>query len=80
MERLVSPNKVMGVKQVKNAVLRETASVVYIAQDVDKGILDEIIELCKEKKIETVLVSTRKELAKHCKIDVPCAVAALIND
>lgn len=80
MERLVSPSKVMGVKQTKNAVLQNMAKVVYLAGDADIGFLDEIICLCREKGTEMVYVSTRKELSKHCKIEVPCAVAAIIND
>ena len=80
MERLVSPSKVMGVKQTKNALLQNMAKVVYLAEDVEFGFLDEIICLCREKEVETVYVSTRKELSKHCKIDVPCAVAAIVND
>ena len=80
MERLVSPNKVMGVKQTKNALLQNRAKVVYLAEDVDVGFLDEIICLCREKGLETVSVPTRKELSKHCKIEVPCAVAAIISD
>ncbi len=80
MERLVSPSKVMGVKQTKNAILKNIAKVVYLAEDADVGFLDEIICLCREKGVETVCVSTRKELSKHCKIEVPCAVAAIIND
>ena len=80
MKRLVSPSKVMGVKQTKNAVLQNKALVVYFARDVDIGILDEIISLCRDKGIETVPVSSKKELAKLCKIDVPCAVASIINE
>ena len=80
MERLVSPNKVMGVKQTKNALLQSRAKVVYLTEDADVGFLDEIICLCREKGTETVFVPTRKELSKHCKIEVPCAVAAIISD
>ena len=80
MKRLLSPDKVVGIKQTRNAVLQDRAAVVYLAEDAALGMLDEIIELCKDKKIEQVFVPTRRELAKHCKIDVPCAGAAVLND
>ena len=80
MQRLLSPNKVVGIKQTRNAVIHDRAAVVYFAEDAAFGMLDEIMEICKDKKIEQVFVPSRRELAKLCKIDVPCAVAVVLND
>ena len=80
MDRLLSPKRVAGLKQTKNAILSGSASVVYLADDVSDNIAEEVMSLCKESCIELVCGITRVELAKACKIEVPCAVAAVIDD
>lgn len=80
MERIASSAKVVGIKQTRNALSEKKARVVYTAEDVAPGMLDEIIKLCEAEKTERIVVPTRKELAKLCKVDVPCAAAALLND
>ena len=80
MDRLLSAKKVAGIKQTKNAIITGDAIVVYIAEDVDPSIKKEVSALCDENNIEIVSVGSRKELAKACKIDVPCAVAAVLKN
>ena len=40
MKRLLSPDKVVGMKQTRNAVLQDRAAVVYLAEDAALGMLD----------------------------------------
>ena len=80
MDRLLSAKKVAGIKQTKNAIITGDAIVVYIAEDVDPSIKKEVSVLCDENNIEIVSVGSRKELAKACRIDVPCAVAAVLKN
>ena len=80
MDRLVSAKKVAGIKQTKNAIIKGNAAVVYTADDADPAMVNEILKLCSECGVETVSVESRKELAKLCKIDVPCAVAAVLKN
>lgn len=79
MERLISHNKVAGIKQTRAAVKARDALVVYIAKDADLHMVSEIASLCEEMNIELVCEYTRKELAKACRIDVPCAAAAVLK-
>ena len=80
MKRLLSPNKVVGIKQTRNSVIDDRAKVVYLAEDTAPGMIDEIVDICKKKSVELVFVSSRRELARMCKVDVPCAAAAVLND
>ncbi len=79
MERLISHNKVVGIKQTKAALKAGGADVVYVAADAEPSLVAEIVELCEAGRTELVLGHTRKELAKACKIDVPCASAAVLK-
>ena len=79
MERLISHNKVAGIKQTKAAIMSDKAAVVYVACDADPCAVDGISILCGERGVEVVCGCTRKELAKACKIDVPCAAAAVLK-
>ncbi len=79
MERLISHNKVAGIKQTKAAVNSGKAMVVYIANDVDLHMVSGIASLCEEMNVELVCGYTRKELARACRIDVPCAAAAVLK-
>ncbi|MBQ2614487.1 MAG: ribosomal L7Ae/L30e/S12e/Gadd45 family protein [Clostridia bacterium] len=78
MERLHSAEKVVGLKQAKKAVLSGKAKLVYIAEDADPWVTDPLQRLCKEQGVEVLLVSSMKELAKACRVEVPTACAALL--
>ena len=79
MERLITPNKVAGIKQTKAAIKSQNALVVYVANDAAPQAVSEVVDLCKEVNVELVCDYTRKELAKACRIDVPCAAAAVLK-
>lgn len=79
MERLNNPNKVAGIKQTKAAIKTQNALVVFVANDAAPQAVSEVVDLCKEMKVELVCDYTRKELAKACRIDVPCAAAAVLK-
>lgn len=71
--------KVVGVNQVKKALLNKEAERVYIAKDAEKKVVDQIIQLCKETGIEIVYVDTMRELGQQCNIDVRAASAAILK-
>lgn len=79
MERLNSQNRVAGIKQTKNAVLAGNAEAVYLADDTDPSLAAEITALCREHGVEIIGGITRRELSKLCRIDVPCATAAVLK-
>ena len=60
MENLKHRNKVIGVKQVKNALKSGRADMVYVADDADTSVTQSIFEMCRENGIEPIIVETRK--------------------
>ena len=78
MERLRSlPHKV-GLKQSEKAIRQGKASLVYLATDADGWIKEALEKACSENKVPIQMVSSRKELAKACRVEVPAACAVLL--
>ncbi|NLY77629.1 MAG: 50S ribosomal protein L7ae-like protein [Tissierellia bacterium] len=71
--------RVVGTKQVKRALKNDKVEKVYVARDAEKRVVEEIIEICKNKGIEVVYVETMKKLGQQCNIDVRAASAALLK-
>lgn len=79
ISKLADHDKIVGAKQVKRALDTEEIQVVFIAEDAEESVTDEIEELCKDKKIQVIYVNNMKSLGDACGIDVNAAVAALIK-
>lgn len=79
MDRLSSSKKVVGIKQTKNAIKGNNAKCVYVANDADPSLTEQVFALCKEYNVEAVAEFSRKEIAKACRVDVPCTTAAIIK-
>ena len=77
---LNTPNKVVGVKQLKKALRDGSAKKVFVAQDADPKLTDPICESCKSAGVPMESVPTMAELGKACGIEVGAAVAALLRD
>lgn len=77
-ERLGDDKKVVGVNQVKRSILSSTVSVVYIAEDAETKVTNEILALCKKTQIPIIKVDTMKGLGNACGIDINAATAALL--
>ena len=77
--RLNTDKKVVGSKQVKGALAKGEAKIVYIAEDADKKIVKDIIQVCAEKQIQVIYVETMGKLGEACGIDVSAASAALLK-
>jgi len=77
LTNLKCSNKVVGIKQARRAINNNEVRAVYIAEDAEPKVIQEIINLCSEKFIEIIYVSSMKELGKACGIDVKAAVAAI---
>ncbi len=76
----VNKNKnIIGKKQTQRALIKDRASSVYIAENADKQVVKDIIEISNEKKIEIVYVDTMENLGKMFGIDVKAAVAATLK-
>lgn len=79
-ERLkAARRKTVGTKQTLKAVERGQAQVVFLAQDADERVLQELAELCRGKGIEIIYVESMTALGKACGIQVGAASAAIIE-
>lgn len=78
-EELKNKKNVIGKKQTIRALLNNKVEKVYIAEDADSHVTDEIISLCNEKDIEVSYISKMEELGKACGIDVNAAAAAVLK-
>lgn len=79
-ERLLSSRKkTVGAKQTLKAIERGQAKAVYVAKDADRFVIDPILQLSDAKGIPIIQVDTMQSLGKACRIEVGCAVAAIIE-
>lgn len=78
-ERLNTDSIVVGAKQVKRALIAQNARLVYVAEDAETKVVEDLIKLCKDGQIEIIYVDSMKNLGKACKIDINAATAALLK-
>lgn len=79
ISKLTDCNKIVGAKQVKRALKNEEIQTVFIAEDAEKDITNEIEQLCNNEDIQVIYIENMKKLGDACGIDVNAAVAALIK-
>lgn len=77
--KLKTENKVVGIKQVKRALTSHEVEILYIANDADQDIKDQILDLAKDDEMQVVELESMKELGHECGIDVGAATAALLK-
>ena len=70
---------IIGAKQVKNAIIADKVSQIFIASDSDTKIISPIVELSQKSGLPLFYVNTRKELVEMCKIEVKASCAATIK-
>ena len=67
----------VGVKQSMKAIQADRAAMVYIAEDADTYVINQVVELANQKSVQILKVNTMKELGRACKIDVGAAIAVI---
>lgn len=78
LKELANQTKIIvGVKQSTKALTTDRAKIVFVANDADPLIIQKVIELAKDKKIEIVYAESMKELGRACNIDVGAATAVI---
>lgn len=80
ISRLKTANKVVGIKQVKRALTSHEVDILYLANDADEFIKQQVLELAKDRKIQIIELETMRELGDACGIDVGAATAALLKN
>ena len=79
ISELSAVKKVVGLNQTKKAVNNGKAKKIFAAKDADEQFLLQIKRLCEGKSIEIDESMTMEELGSACKIDVGCAVCAVVD-
>lgn len=79
LSKLSESPKVVGAKQTKRALAGGKAAAVYLAENADPRVTEDIRELCRTSGVPVVDVPTMKELGQACGIAVGAAVAAEIR-
>ena len=79
ISELSAAKKAVGLNQTKKAVNNGKAIKVFAAKDADEMFLLQIKRLCEGKPVLIDGSMTMAELGSACKIDVGCAVCAVIE-
>ncbi len=69
---------IVGMKQLKKALLRGGVSRVYLAQDADCAVTMPLAELAQSSGTEIIWVGKMHDLGRACGIDVGAAAAATL--
>ncbi len=77
---LKTPNKVIGSKQVKRAIIQGEAKKVYLARDAEPHIIGPLWELCREHNVAVESDADMQTLGNACGIDVGSAAVAILID
>lgn len=71
--------RTVGVKQTEKAVVRQVATVVYIASDADERVTGRLMQLCRENSVPVENTETMLEIGRACNINVKAAAAAVLK-
>lgn len=81
IQRLIQARrKSIGTKQTIKAVQNDLAIIVYVAQEAESRVIGPLLQLCAEKGLEVVKVTTMAELGAACGIEVGSASAAILTE
>ena len=78
LAELRNHQKIVGMKQLRKALLRGGVAGVYLALDADPAITMPLAELAQAKGIEIHWVGKMHDLGRACNIDVGAAAAATL--
>jgi len=79
MPTLSDAKKAVGLNQTKKAVIGGSAKKIFAASDADEQFLLQIKKMCEGLPLDIDESMTKKELGEACKIEVGCAVCAVID-
>ena len=79
LSELENASKVVGVKQVRRALLSGRARRVYLAKDADPQLTGPLERQAREQGVDIAWADGMKALGRACKIAVGAAVCAVIE-
>lgn len=71
--------KVVGTRQVLRELKNNNVNVVLLAKDTDYDLIEEILQQCKDNKIDICWYKNMKKLGDACGIEVKAASAAVLK-
>ena len=72
-------DRVVGVNQSIREVKKNNAKCVYIAEDADKIVIQELEQMCKNMNIEIKYIESMKKLGNMFKVQVKVAAATILK-
>lgn len=78
LAELKTSRKVVGLKQIRKALLEGSVTKVFLADNADPRLTQPLAEQCEAMQIPVCRVKTMAELGTACQIDVGAAAAAII--
>ncbi len=69
----------VGSKQTLKAVKNDQVKKIFLADDIDQPLKEQILEAVNDKNIPFEIVASKDELGRVCGIDVSAASAALLK-
>ena len=79
LAELRNHKKLVGMKQLRKALLRGGVARVYLALDADPTVTMPLAELAQSCGIESIWVGKMHDLGRACNIDVGAAAAATLT-
>lgn len=79
VERIIG-KKVVGIKQSIKAIKSGEGKTVYVANDADMELIQQVEKLANENSLEVIHVNSMTELGKLCGIDVGAASAVVLKE
>ena len=72
-------DKVVGVNQSIREVKKNNAKCVYIAEDAERKVVEELEQMCKNMNVEIKYIETMKKLGNMFKVQVKVAAATILK-
>ena len=79
LQDLQSQNVVVGAKQLRKALTKGAARLVYLADNADPTLTEPLEALCQHHGVDCVWVRSMEELGHACGIDVGAATATVVG-
>ena len=70
---------VVGAKQLRKALQKGVARCVYMAENADPALTEQLETLCRSSAVDVTWVSTMADLGRACGIEVGAAAAAVVD-
>ena len=79
LARMTGRQVVVGVKQLRKALLSDKARLVCLAENAEPALTEPIEALCQQKNVEYAWVASMTDLGRACGIEVGAAAAAAVD-